>query len=548
MNLRGVLRMAGVLVRSQLRATGTARGGRVRFFRTPGFLVALDVVGFAVGVLLGWAYLVVDLALATPDQMAAATLQGMAAIPFLMTFATVMIGIMFEVNVPASVVSTDLVNWLPISPAEYVAASSSSLAFVYSPILAGLLGGALVPAFTSSLVGGYVLMAVLALFGLFTGALAVEVLRAFMNRLSSIMYKRGGRTAMAVRLLVLVFLLAGFQLVFNSGFLLALAGTAAGGSGFLAAIPPMWPSLAVTSFAADDFLPTSLFSALTVAFAGILALGAVYLRRKYWVPLPVSVKLGGVGYAPRTGILGRLGFAPPEAALIRKDLRALTRRREMAGILALPLIVVVSLVAVTFSEPASDRYTTILYWALPVIGALGFYVLALGMSSVGQEGPAVWNLYVTPLSAKELVRAKAGLVLVPVLPVAALACLLLILILAPSVRGMLAVLIATFGICFAGTFTGLLLATKHPDFSETVRSRFVSVSTGFLAFPLGALVFALIAGPYAAYMSASVPGVGPDVIFAMASAVSLAASIGFTLAFYRVCVGRAERLLKAYPM
>jgi len=548
MNPRTVVRMARVLVRSQLRATGTARGGRVRFFRKPSFLLVLDVLAFLGSILLGWAYLVVDLALATPDQVAAATLQGMAAMPFLMTFATVLVGIMFEVNVPTSVVSTDLVNWLPISPGEYVAASASSLAYVYSPILAGMLGGALIPALSASLIGIWILLAVLALLGLFTGALAVEVLRAFMNRLSSIMYRRGGRTAMAVRLVVLVLLFAGFQLVFNTGFLLVLAGTAGGGAGVLAVIPPMWASLAVTSFAAGDLLVGILFFALTAALVVALALAAVGLRRKYWVPLPVSVKLGGVGYAPRTGVLGRLGFAPPEAALIRKDLRALTRRREMAGILAIPAIVVVSLVAVTFSEPPSDRYATILYWALPVMGALGFYVLALGMSSVGQEGGAVWNLYVSPLSPRELVRAKAGLVLVPVLPVAALGCVLLILVLAPSVRGMLAVVVATFGICFTGTFTGLLLAMKHPDFSETVRSRFVSVTISMTAFPLGALVFVAVAGPYALYMSMPFAGMGADVLFAVASAVSLSFAIGLTVLFYRICVGRAKRLLQAFPL
>lgn len=548
MNPRTVVRMARVLVRSQLRATGTARGGRVRFFRKPSFLLALDVVAFLGSILLGWAYLVVDLAGATPEASAAAIVQGMAAMPFLMTFATVLVGIMFEVNVPTSVVSTDLVNWLPISPSEYVAASASSLAYVYSPLLAGMLGGALLPALSATLIGVWVLMVALSFLGLLTGALVVEVLRAFMNRLSSIMYRRGGRTAMAVRLVVIVLLFAGFQLVFNTGFLLVLAGTAGGGAGILSVIPPMWPSLSVTSFAAGDVLVGILFFVLTVALAAFLALAAVGLRRKYWVPLPVSVKLGGVGYAPRNGILGSLGFAPPEAALIRKDLRALTRRREMAGILALPAIVIVSLVAVTFTEPPSDRYATILYWVLPVMGALGFYVLALGMSSVGQEGGAVWNLYVTPLSPRELVRAKAGLVLVPVLPVAALGCILLILVLAPSVRGMLAVVIATFGICFTGTFTGLLLAMKHPDFSETVRSRFVSMTTGLTAFPLGALVFLAVAGPYAIYVSMPFAGMSPDVLFALASAVSLSAAIGLTLVLYRVCVGRAKRLLQAFPL
>ncbi len=50
------------------------------------------------------------------------------------------------------------------------------------------------------------------------------------------------------------------------------------------------------------------------------------------------------------------------------------------------------------------------------------------------------------------------------------------------------------------------------------------------------------------YVSAPFAGLSVDAVFVLASAISLAASLGFTLAFYRMWVGRAAKLLAACPI
>lgn len=68
-----------------------------------------------------------------------------------------------------------------------------------------------------------------------------------------------------------------------------------------------------------------------------------------------------------------------------------------------------------------------------------------------------------------------------------------------------------------------------------------------LVFPLGAVVFLLIAGPYAMYMSAPVAGLSVDAVSVLASTISLAASVGFTLAFYPDVRGPGHEAPRGLP-
>jgi len=82
--------------------------------------------------------------------------------------------------------STDMINYLPISASEYVLASSLSLVYAYSPFLALGLGGALGIVLKFGLFGAWIMTAAMSLFAMFIGALGLEVLKAFTNRASSL--------------------------------------------------------------------------------------------------------------------------------------------------------------------------------------------------------------------------------------------------------------------------------------------------------------------------------------------------------------------------
>ena len=73
------------------------------------------------------------------------------------------------------------------------------------------------------------------------------------------------------------------------------------------------------------------FYALSLCFIAGLFFLAVALNKRFGLYEPPAITVSrGVGvYAPKTGFLGRIGFSAVEAALVRKDFRAYTRRREL---------------------------------------------------------------------------------------------------------------------------------------------------------------------------------------------------------------------------
>ena len=110
------------------------------------------------------------------------------ALPFIPLFAvaTVLVaGVMFELTATAKFAGSDAVNWLPVTPGEYVLASSSAIAYTYSPALAFVLGPVAALSLDVGLGGSVALVAFLAIVGLFEGAFLVEMVRSATQRVSS---------------------------------------------------------------------------------------------------------------------------------------------------------------------------------------------------------------------------------------------------------------------------------------------------------------------------------------------------------------------------
>ncbi len=126
--------------------------------------------------------------------------QALSGIPTILAFSVILFGILSEISQPMQSMSTDLVNWLPISPGEYVAGSTLSLSYTYSFMLSFLLGVTLGPAVLFNMVPVWGVAAAMALLSLFTGASVVELLRALTNRISSSFYRKSGRSGIFVRL------------------------------------------------------------------------------------------------------------------------------------------------------------------------------------------------------------------------------------------------------------------------------------------------------------------------------------------------------------
>ena len=217
------------------------------------------------------------------------------------------------------------------------------------------------------------------------------------------------------------------------------------------------------------------FSSLSIAFAVALFAFAAQFRARFWVPVPVSIKLSTGEYRPGRFHIPGVGAA--ESALLQKDLRSLTRRREMARFLAIPFVLAISMgiSLVPLSTPSASQSAPFIFLTFIYVLPVSVFVGALSMTSIGQEGYAVWNLYAAPIKPNQILRAKmlfaGGLGLT-----FGVALLTIFAFLLNTVKtyygtmlmiGILAVLeVSSLGIYFSARF---------PDFREMVRSRYVGV-------------------------------------------------------------------------
>jgi hypothetical protein len=309
-------------------------------------------------------------------------------------------------------------------------------------------------------------------------------------------------------------------------------------------------SLAVASFIEDNLLSASLYAFLTFLLCGFFFLACVRLRQAYWMPMPVSVKLSTATYAPSAGFLSRLGLNPTESAIVKKDFRSLSRRREMARFLAIPILIVASLLipslVSTSQSPASSL--GIMFWFFPLIFGVTFFALFTSMISVGQEGSAVWNLYSSPLLPRELVKAKATANIILSLPIAITFWLGITLLGHTSFKSSLAILLVLAALILVESFVGLALGAKYPDFSETIRSRFIRLTGMLTGMLLGMAVAGAILVPYGLYVLFKFQWLDSNIYFAAACFASLTLTALISAVAYRACISSTKKLLAGLPV
>jgi len=549
MNLRAAYQLTKVLTFSQLRATRTIRG-RLDFLRRPSAIVLIDAAAFIVACLVTQRLASIFIAPISTSTGSSLAVQVMVDLPIFLMFLIMISGLLWELSYSFNFTSTDMINHLPITAAEYVLASSASLAFSYSIYVAVGLGAGLGLALQFGLIYAWIITVLMSFVGVLIGAFGLEALRAFTNRASSLLYKRSGRAVMMLRLVVLIVVFVFFQLIFNPTIMLSLLGSIAGGVQGASYFPLVWPSLAVASFIEDNLLSASLYAFLTFLLCGFFFLACVRLRQAYWMPMPVSVKLSTATYAPSAGFLSRLGLNPTESAIVRKDFRSLSRRREMARFLAIPILIVASLLipslVSTSQSPASSL--GIMFWFFPLIFGVTFFALFTSMISVGQEGSAVWNLYSSPLLPRELVRAKATANIILSLPIAITFWLGITLLGHTSFKSSLAILLVLAALILAESFVGLALGVKYPDFSETIRSRFIRLTGMLTGMVLGMAVAGVILAPYGLYVLFKLQWLDNNMYFVIACFASLILTGLISAIAHRACVSSTKKLLAGIPV
>ena len=496
MNWSTVKSLAAVLFKSYFRAS---RFGRRSLLSNPLVIAFLDIVLFAVP----FALLMFILPLVPAKLMSSVRpveINSLIVLPVLLTSAVILAGILFELGQASGLASSEAVNWLPVSPREYVVASTVSVVFTYSPLLFISLG-VTVPLAVNigmlSIVPFFILISVLAFAW---GAVIVEALRSVMNRISTTLYKKSGRLGVILRIVLVVILLVVVQIAFNPYILyIALSGIVAGVN-FAWFVPVIWPSVAVVYLMTTDVARTTVFALLSLFFTFLIFEAATRLRIRYWSPVPVTITLStSTVYVPQ----GRsfLWLDPVAFAVASKELRSLTRRREMARFLAVPVVLVVaSLLPVLTS--GSNQKTSLSGVSLVLLAEVSLFLpMMLSSISVGQEGRSIANIYMLPISADELVLGKLFLPWI-FSGAGILAIASLLQFLAPVAAGLFlaALVAAAFNMMVQG-YLGLGTGSRYPSFDAGPRARYLSLAGFLIEFVTGGLATLAILTPLILYES-----------------------------------------------
>jgi len=453
--------------------------------------------------------------------------------------------------------ATQPIYWFPLTWEEHTLASI--LSSMQSPLIITLL---FVPAFLiPSFVIGLLPLGVLTVIALaasmaITGATA-EILKGVQVRAIEMLSKRAGRLTVWLRFaatLAIFTLVYVFYFTINRAGSLGMVQSFANGIMLAWFVPYLWPGIVLYEAYHGAWIEAALFAAGIAAFGWALFRVAVRSNARFALKDTQIVRITtGGAYAPKRGLLGRLGVSPAVSAIMRKDLRAYTRRQELMYIFVMPIVFVVStLMPVLAGGKTNDA------------GPFGFFFLALqpgvvlafflGSSLVGSEGGARWFLFMSPLSPRSFVRAKylSCALVCGAVAVAAVSVASLVFPATPYwiATGLIEGLLLTSSV----GMVALAFGVRGADFREAVRQRTIRprwMFAGMLACVALALVVALPVLLYGAVdtLHAMVPELVPVslshayLLAAWVASGVLALAIG--VVFYLSAVRSAAALFKS---
>ncbi len=442
MNFENVLN----LMRVERKSGRLLRGRKLTKYREHGFLaywpywLAL-AIGLAVGVGAGMIYnvaLKADPSLSTVFQQYTPLL--FSSLPTLVLIYSLVFTMMQQIQRSGVRASSQVPYWLPVTWQEHTLASI--LANLLGFTLASIIGIASAIILFSIFTGPVVLAVLtsLALVGAaFMASGTTEVLRVLQVRFIGAVYKSSGRAAIWVRfvgsiLFFLVFYIIYFYVTSGGG--PTFVTTVASGQSQAWFVPFVWLGMALSNFAGGSILQGVAFLAFSILFIVAIFLLATELNRRFGLYEPPAITVSRGIYAPKTGFLGRLGFSTVEAALIRKDFRAFTRRRELITIFIVPIVIIVVPLMQSLSQSsqgipsAESFYLTAVTFLMP--GTI--LAMSLGNFMIGEEGMAVWRIYSSPISPKSIVKSKYSFIVMFALLVLLITGAVGTLIVHPSTR------------------------------------------------------------------------------------------------------------------
>ncbi len=526
MNPRNALRLAWIFSLSASRAKRTGGGSPEGLAKRPVTNLYASPIAFALAA--AFTYLVLG------PSMEAFILNVLAFqfcvfMPAFTMFISMVYSLMTEFSKPGESASTDIVNWLPIQAGDFVAGSALTTIYFVSPMASLFIGFAFGLALLAGSLGTWALGAAVSVLGCLLGALALEIARGAMNRVSGAFSKAGGQSAVVLRMVLSVTLIVAISMMFNVSMMMRVVAWFSSGLEGIRFVPVLWPSMIVLEQVSGNMPGAVVYSALSGLLLVFIYITSVKVREMYWAPGPVSLKMKPVRISRSRG---SLGFDSEEAALIRKDLKSLLRRREMASILAVPVMIVLMgflgtplAVLMDPTAPLGSKTSFLLQCAMAVL----VLELQLSINAVGQEREAFMNLLAAPIDPGRLLKAKVGSALIPALPVLVILSAIVGLVTSMDAVSMIAITLLGLTLLAAVASMELTVGTRYAIFTSDGRTRFVSQEGHIVGLLLCMVTVGVSLSPLALHYMLGYVGI--QIAFVLTIALTLGvASVGLKVA------------------
>jgi hypothetical protein len=553
MNWKNVLRLISV----DVKAGRLIRGQRLRRYRERRFFQYLlyggaCILGLTIGIGVGSVYTgVTDPALRDLFYQGARSL--FLSFPSLVLIFSLVFTMMGQIQRMGVRASLQPPYWLPITWEEHTLASTLA-SLIGVPLASLILFSSAIA--TISIYLEQLPLATLTIFALpasaFIASTTTEIFRILQVRLIGAVYKSTGKAAIWVRFLGSMIFLVVFYVVwfaFTSGTgSIALIQSVAGAQQAVWFVPYVWLGMVLAAFVSGLFVQTVIFSLASILFILVLFYVAVRLNTRFGLYEPPAITVSRGVYAPKVGFLGKLGFSSLEAAVMRKDFKAFTRRRELMYVFITPLVLIL-IPLMQYSGiygtpvPGGSRFLL----AVILLGPGAIMAAMLGLMIIGEEGESVWLFFSSPITARGLVKCKYAFVIIFSFVVMLVCGVIGILVARPSPDIAMALLIESILLIFALGAVSLGAGIKGADFTEAPRPRMVRPLT-VLVYMLLCLVLALaIFSPLLLYAVAMeyipVPVTLPKISLTVAVSISAVVALVVTFVFYKIALKNAEEFL-----
>ena len=552
MNWKTVLRLVSVDVKSGR----LIRGQRLRRYRERRYFQYLlyggaCVLGIVVGLGVGIVYT------AVPDpELKTLFYEGAHLIflsfPTMVLLYSLVFTTMSQIQRMGVRSSIQLPYWLPITWEEHTLASTIAhlIGFPLASII--LFSSAIA---TVSIYLETTPLAILTIFALvasaFLASTTTEIFRVLQTRLIGAVYKSSGKAAVWVRFLGSLLFLIGFYVVWfaltSGGGFITLIEMVAGAQEAVWFIPYVWLGVALASFMGGMLAQTVIFSLASLLFILVLFYAAVKLNTRFGLYEPPAITVSRGAYVPKVGFLGKLGFSSLEAAVIRKDFKAFTRRRELMYIFITPLVVILVPLMQYLGiyggpvPPEASRFLSA--WILLAPGAI--MAVMLGTMIIGEEGGSIWLFFSSPITARSLVKSKYAFIIIFSCIVMLVCGVIGILIARPSPGIAIVLLIESVLLIFALGAVSLGAGIKGADFTEVPRPRMVRPLTVLVYGPLFLVLALAILSPLIPYAvtEMNLPVSLPKIDLYIAISISAVTALVLTFVFYKIALKNAEEFL-----